>query len=477
MSAKEHSSHTPTTRNKALEINKDVAFYGSFAEIGAGQEVARHFFQAGLASQTVAKSMSAYDKSFSDAIYGKGTRFVSEDRLLQMLKHEFELLEERLVERKSNTGFFAFANTVATSSHEEIPSCHGWMGIRFQKRPGGPVNSAIIHVRMLDRLRLQQQEALGILGVNLIYSAYKHLDAGGPELVSSLLDNLSKDRIEVNFVRFSGPDAEHIDNRLMSLELVRNDMTRAVLFAPHGDTLSIADTLYKKSVVIQRGTFRPVTLTNEKILKAGFSQAQSELKIETKDLVVLMELTMTALRAGDINDGTIKGEVDKKDFLDRVDTLCALGHHVLISNFPLFSQVHVELRKFTSEYILMVIGGITLQGLFDQKFYNKFPGGIMAAYGHMFDQKTRLYVFPYKSGSTSLSAQTFTPEPSLHHLYQHLMANKIIVDMQHCEEETTGLRSDDVRKLLSAGNPKWEEMVPKTACELIKKRKLFGYKG
>ncbi len=464
--------HALTTRNKSLDINKDISFYGSFAEIGAGQEVARHFFQAGLASQTVAKSMSAYNKSFSDAIYGKGSRFVSEERLLKMLTHEYDLLEERLPERKDSTCFFSFANTVSTSSHEEVPSCHGWMGIRFQKRPGGPTNDIIIHVRMLDRLRLQQQDALGALGVNLIYSAYKYLDSGGPELVSSLLDNLSQDRIEVNFIRFSGPDSEHIDNRLMSLELVRHNMTRAVLFGPKGNTLSIADTLYKKNVLIQRGTFRPVTLTNEKILTNGIEHTKTDLNIKDNELVVLMELQMSQIRDQGQNDS-----VDKKDFLDRVDTLCALGHNVLISNFSLFAQLHIELRRFSDCHIVMVIGAITLQGLFDPQFYAKYQGGVMAAFGHMFDQKTRLYVFPYKSDKVCMTAHTFNPPATLGHLYRHLTENKFIVDMQNCDDVDTSLHSEAVRKLLSAGNPKWEELVPAPVRELIKKRKLFGYSG
>jgi hypothetical protein len=462
-----------TTRQKALEMNKDVGFYGSFAEIGAGQEVARHFFQAGLASQTVAKSMSAYDKAFSDAIYGKGSRFVSEERLIKMLAHEFDLLKERLPERAEKTCFFSFANTVATSSHEEVPSCHGWMGIRLQRRPGGPTNDMIIHVRMLDRLRLQQQEALGILGVNLLYSAYKFIDGGGPELVSSLLENLSRDRIEVNFVRISGPDCEHIDNRLLSLELVRNDMTRAVLFSPKGETLSISDTLYKKSVVILRGTFRPVTNTNEKILTSGIKQAKKDLGIKDNNMIVLLELTMSGLR--DLTQNS--NEVDKKDFLDRVDTLCSMGHNVLISNFPLFAQLQVELRHFTEEYILMTIGATTLNALFDTKHYTKFPGGIMAAFGHLFDKNSRVYVYPYKSETSCITGQSFNPDPSLAHFYRHLVENRFVVDMENCDDVDTSLTSDAVRKLLSASNPKWEDLVPPSVRDLIKKRKLFGFTG
>ena len=462
-----------TTRNKALAINKSANFYGTFAEIGAGQEVARHFFQAGLASQTIAKSMSAYDKSFSDSIYGKGSRFVSEERLLKMLSHEYELLEERLPERCDNTCFFVFANTVATSSHEEQPKCHGWMGIRFQERPGGPTNDIVLHVHMRDRLRLQQQEALGILGVNLIYAVRHFIATAGTELVSSLLDNLSTDRIEINFIRFSGPDVEHIDNRLMCLELVRQDLTRMTLFSPKGDVLAMEDALYKRPVLIQRGTFRPVTLTNEKILKNGLTQVERDFQVNRRDLVVMMELTMSQLQRGDANANA----VDKKDFLDRVDTLCALGHHVLISNFPLFAQLHREMRRLTDNIIGLVIGAITLDGLFDEHYYANYSGGILAAFGDLFDDKTRMFIYPYKTDDTCLTAATFVPKPHLVHLYKHLVENHLIADMHNCDEVDTSLQSEVVRKLLSAGNPKWEELVPSEVRDLIKKRKLFGYTG
>ncbi len=457
------------TRNKALAINKSGIFYGSFAEIGAGQEVARHFFQAGLASQTVAKSMSAYDKSFSDSIYGKGSRFVSQERLVKMLDHEYHLLPERLPEKAKTCSFFAFANTVATTSHEDLPSCHGWMGIRFQKRAGGPTNEIVIHVRMLDRLRLQQQEALGILGVNLVYAAFQHVESGGPELISSLLDSLSKDRIEINYIHVNGPDVEHIDNRLASLELVRQDITRTILFGPKGESLSLSDVLYKKNILVQRGKFRPLTITNETILENGIKQTENDLKINRGDLLVLMEMTMTQLKDG--------ADIDKKDFLDRVDTLCALGHHVLISHFSLFAQLHVELRRFTAEYINMVMGAASLSDLFKKDYYEKYSGGIMAAFGHLFDEKSRLYVFPYKTANACTTAASFSPPPEYAFLYKHLRENHLIEDMHGCDNVDTSLHSEAVRKLLSAGNPKWEELVPKAVRELIKKRKLFGYQG
>jgi hypothetical protein len=318
---------------------------------------------------------------------------------------------------------------------------------------------------MLDRLRLQQQDALGVLGVNLIYTAYKHLAHGGPEFVSSLLDNLTKDRIEVNFIRVSGPDTAHLDNRLLSLELVQNDMTRAVLFSPQGETLSMADTLYKKPVMIQRGTFRPITLTSEKIIEKGLSQAKTDLQISTQDLLVVMELSLSSLSD------------DKKDFLDRVDTLNALGHHVMVSNFSLYAQLHTELRRFTDNFIFMVIGANTLQGLLDSKFYVKYHGGLLAAFGHMMDDNTRIYVFPFKTESGSITAHSFAPPQKVAHLYRHLLDNGHVVDMRNCEDVDSSLHSEMIRKLLAAGDPKWQDLVPASTRELIKNRRLFGYKA
>jgi hypothetical protein len=459
-----------TTRNKALEINKSANFYGTFAEIGAGQEVARHFFQAGLASQTVAKSMSAYDKTFSDSIYGKGSRFVSEERLIKMLEHEFALLGERLPDKKTSTCFFAYASTVATSSHEEVPSCHGWMGIRFQKRADGPINDILIHVRMLDRLRLQQQDALGILGVNLIYAAFKHISDGGTDLITSFLDNLSTDRIEINFVRFSGPDVEHIDNRLMSLELVQQNITRCVMFNTKGEPLSAMDALYKKPVLVQRGTFRPVTIINSNILDSGVQHMSLQLKDKKSDLVVMSELTMAHLTAGG------SGTIDQRDFLDRVDTLSLLGHNVMVTNFPLFSQLHVELRKFTDNLIGIAMGALALPTLFNASYYAKYPGGLLGAFGDLLDDRTMILVFPYKTDKECMTAESYKPAPEIQHFYKHLMVNGRLIDMQNCDVTQTSLQSDEIRKLMSKGDPQWEKYVPAKVRDIIKKRKLFGVK-
>ena len=452
-----------STTKKALQVNLDDSIYGTFAEIGAGQEVARHFFQAGRASHTIAKSISAYDMTFSDAIYGKDKRYVCESRLLKMLDHEMSLLTERLgPKRGSNTRFFAFADTVAThSSEEESAKSHGWMGIRFQATPGGPLNDIILHVRLWDRFRLQQQEALGVLGVNLLHMAFFPPD-DPKKRVSMLLENLNTQRIEVNMIRFTGDNHQHLDNRLMSLELVKQGLTEAVMFGPKGEVQHVFDELYGKPLLVQRGTYRPVTNVNAEIMKLGQQQMQ------VSDPTLLFEITMSNLM--------VKGAVDAQDFLDRVDVLSTLGHRVLISNFDLFYQLKFFLRQATQEPIAIVLGASHLAKLFDESYYAKLRGGILEGFSRLFDQKTKLLVYPFKTENECRTAATFHPNPNLEHLYQYFRKNEQIVDMTQCDDVNTSLHSHDVRTLLQAGDSKWEALVPKAAKDLIKKRRLFGAK-
>lgn len=454
-----------TTRNKALAINQDKKFYGSFAEIGAGQEVARHFFQAGSASQTVAKSMSAYDKVFSDSIYGKGSRFVSEDRLLKMLDHEFKLLNDRLSDRQKSSHFFTFANTVATSSHEDNPTCHGWMGIRFQTSPGGKPNDLILHVRMRDRLRLQQQEALGILGVNLIYAAHSLLH-NGTELVSSLMDNLSTDRIEVEFIRYSGQDGKNLDNRILSLELVKQRFTYSVMFAPDGTPLCPSDYLYAKAILVQRGTFRPITNTNEQILERGLQHFKKDFNLKPSDTISFFEISMSSLAN--------EGKLDFNDFIERADTIGAIGQHTLISNFSLYSDLKEHLRRLTAEPIGLVMGALSLTGIFDEKFYREKKFGILGAMAQLFDDKTRIYIYPYRTNESCMTTKTFNPSKKIKNLYQHCLELGQIIDIENCDDVDTALDSETVRQLLATGDKKWEGLVPRAARDLIKKKKFFS---
>ncbi|MGE0762281.1 MAG: hypothetical protein AB7N80_03275 [Bdellovibrionales bacterium] len=454
---------------KALTINLDPHFYGTFAEIGAGQEVARYFFVAGKASQTIAKTISAYDMTFSDSIYGRTGRYVCEERVLRMLSHEFDLLKERLdTQRGAATRFFAMADTVATSSQGEPSSrCHGWMGVRFQLKPRGPSHDIILHVRLKDRARLQQQEALGILGVNMVALAHQ-LPLDRHEFLDRLTHGLNTSRLEINLLRVLGPDAQQIDNRLLNLEMVRRGIAEAVLFEPSGHISNPSDVLFKKSVLVQRGTFRPVTNVNVMLLERGLKQFKNEFKHQGEP-EVLFELTM--------NNLTSEGQLQESDFLDRVDTICALGHKVLLSNFNLFYQVKSFLRTYTDQPLALIVGAAHLEKLFATQYYDGLSGGILEGFSRLFDDKTRILVFPFKSQNLCQTAATFNPPGSLAHLYHYLMSQKLVVDILGCDDVDTTMHSKDVRTMLASGDKAWEKLVPAAARDLIRSRKMFGAKA
>ena len=455
---------------KALEINLDESIYGTFAEIGAGQEVARHFFQAGRASHTIAKSISAYDMTFSDEIYGKEGRYVCEARLEKMLDYEFSLLEERLTaKRGQKTRFFAFANTVATFSQDEGPiKSHGWMGIRYQTRPGGPANEIILHVKLWDRFRLQQQDALGALGVNLIHLAF-FPPGSARERIARLIESLSTRRVEVNLVRFRGPDLEFLDNRLMALELVKQRLTEAVLFDRTSQVQHVGDVLYGKPVLVQRGTYRPITQSNLEISNKVLAQFRRNPLCEQREPKVLFEITINSL-------GQEAGEVDDEDFLHRVDTLNAIGQEVIVSNFRLFYQMKSFLRQYTDRAIAVVVGASLLPKMFDETFYRELPGGILEGLSRLFDDKTRVFVFPMKDELSCATAGIYHPGRKLEHLYRHLFENGLIADILDCDELDTSVHSSDVRKMLDARDPRWKALVPPAVKDLIEQRQLFGYK-
>ncbi len=235
-----------SAKEKALKINLNQEIYGSFAEIGAGQETAGHFFKAGGASGTVAKTMSAYDMSFSDAIYGESGRYVCEERLLRMIEKEYGLLEKRLQSRASQTCFFAFANTVETTNFHKTNQGHGWLGIKFQLKPNSEPNECVIHIVLKDNESSWQQRSIGIIGVNLIYACI-YLNKEPENLIKTLLDGIVPGTVEVDMIRFNGPDLKHIDNRLMSLKLVKNGLTKTTMFGPDGKVLQPSEAIYQSS--------------------------------------------------------------------------------------------------------------------------------------------------------------------------------------------------------------------------------------
>jgi len=482
-----------TTNRKALTINLDEAKYGTFAEIGAGQEVARHFFQAGGAAGTVAKSISAYDMKFSDAIYGKSARYVSRERLALMLEHEYGLLLERLEAlRGERSAFFVFADTVAARNYKGTNECHGWMGIRFQAAAGTAPSDIILHVRMWDKENLLQQQALGIIGVNLIYGAFYYMN-DQEKFIRSLADNLGIERIEVDMINFGGPLFARVDNRLMSLKLVEYGLTNAVMFSAQGAVLQPSEVLYKKAILVERGSFRPVTLVNQDMLQCALAQFLQEPALEGVDVVVLMELTMHNLLAS--------GNLDHADFLARVDTLGATGTNVLISNYLEFYRLTGYFRRYSKELIGVAMGINNLLEVFNERYYENLEGGILESFGRLFRNATKLYIYPMRKGAFEryctghpgevssgaarpvsvlpqevfINATNLQVDLHLRNLYAHLLENHYLEGLVGFNAALSDIFSRDVLARIQQGQDGWEQMVPPKVAELIRQRRLFGW--
>ncbi len=460
---------TSTTIGKALFINQDPSIYGTFAEIGAGQEVARFFFQAGRASQTVAKTISAYDMIYSDEIYGKekNGRYVCESRLNKMLDKEFSLLQKRLAPvRADKTCFFAYANTVATSSEGGQRQCHGWMGIRFQAQPKGPANDIVIHMRLLDAFRLQQQEAIGILGVNLVASAFLSRSSQDT-LLTSLTDNLKAGRIAIDMIRLEGPEFAQIDQRALNIELVHRNLTEAVLFDEKAQIQTVSDYVFGKSIFVQRGAFKPLHRTNQEIIEHGFEQFTKEPFVKPESAKVILEMTLA------LEKSLEKGF--HKTFLDRIDTISSLGLPVFVSRFNLFFELKRFLRRFTQLPVGIAVSASYLENIFDGRHYQNLEGGLLEGLGKLFDEKTKLFVYPYKDQKVCLTTEQFRPEKEYLKIYQYFLERQQIVDIAGCDSVNDTIHSEDVKALIAKGDAAWEKLVPEQVAEAIKKKSLFGY--
>jgi len=454
---------------KALRINLDTRKYGTFAEIGAGQEVARWFFRVGGAAGTVAKTISAYDMAVSDAIYGPAQRYVSRQRLQAMLSYEFDLLLQRLDKpRGAETTFFTFANTVATHSFTHQEEGHGWLGMRFQAHPREAPSEIIIHVRLLDKENLREQEALGIIGLNLIHGAF-YLNDRPAELIGALMDDLTRERIEVDLIKFSGPRFAAVDNRLMCLQLVEQNLTDAAMFTAEGESVIPAEVLYKKPVLVERGSFRPVTFLMLELLERSLEQFEREPRVQGETPVVLMEMTLRNLLVGE--------RVDHRDFLDRVDTLSALGKTVLISNFRRYHRLVGYLSRYTQKMIGLPLGVTRLREVLDEKFYTDMPGGLLESLGMLFKNSAKVYVLPAleRPSGRLLTLENLEIPPNLRHLYAHLIENGYIEDVRHFNSDYLPIYAKDVLERIQAGDPSWEKLVPPPIVEVIKGKKLFGH--
>lgn len=462
----------PSIKSKALRINLNENIYGTFAEIGAGQETVRNFFRAGGASGTIAKTMSAYDKDFSDAIYGveEDGRYVTEARLLKMLSHEIDLIEERIIRQKHpNKLFFAFANTVATIDFAKQFKGHGWVGLRYQVDPKEAYNEILLHVRFHENDAQLQQITLGILGVNLIYGAYYKYDKP-KKLLRYLYDHIDKDKIEIDTINFSGPRFTEVDNRLMSLQLIKNGMTDAVMFGPDGHNMLPARVLYKKNILAFRGSFRPVTKVNIDMYKKAYEMFLQENRVEKERTEVIFEITLSSLRA--------EGEIDEEDFMDRAELLCSLGHTVMISSFQEYYKLVEYFARFTKMRMGLAMGVNNLVDIFDEKYYRHLSGGILEAFGKLFFKDLKVYLYPMKDSETGdyINSENLMVHPRMKELYKFFKYNGKVVDITQFDPSVLGIFSRDVLSKIAAGENGWEELLPAGIAELIKEKHLFNYK-
>ena len=457
---------------KALNINLHEHIYGTFSEIGAGQEVVRHFFRSGGASGTIAKAMSAYDMDVSDAIYGQEDdgRYVCESRLNKMINREYLLLEERLNRKKyPNKLFFSFANTITTTKYNDnFKPGHGWMGVRFQLNPKEAPSDVIIHIRLHEQEARLQQETVGILGVNLMYACFHHTNHT-EVFIQSLYDNLSRKQVEIDMVQMNGDKFKNIDNRLLSLLLVKHGMTEAVIFGPNGQNMQPSDLLYKKNILALRGSFRPVTKVNIDMIKNGLNEFVKEEKVQEENLQVLFEITLNNLKE--------EGNINEKDFLDRVNILCSIGQTVMISNYQRYYKLLDYFGRFTKERIGIILGLTNLQEIFEAQFYRHLNGGILEGVGKMFNRDIKVYVYPYKPDKKTpiKTSKNVNIQPRIKPLYDFFVFNKRIIDLSDYTEEYLSIFSTKVLQMIKENKLGWEKMVPTYVDNIIKENNLFGY--
>ena len=455
---------------KALTLNLDESTYGTIAEIGAGQEIARWFFRVGGAAGTIAKAMSAYSMKFSDAIYGTCKRYVSRERLRDMLDIEYKLVVERLDDSIGDKStFFAFSNTVAARSFTYKTDGHGWLGILFQRAPREEPSRIDIHVSLHGKQHIQDQETLGVLGVNLIYGAMR-LHDDPEELLKSLMDQLYPELLEVDMIEFSGPAFSQVDNRLMALRLVQHGLSNAAMFTADGHVAQIADALYKKAVLLERSRFRPPTKLTVELIDCAHKAFLFDTDVTPEEVLELSEMTLANLMEDD--------DIDVHDFLNRADILCALGKSVLISNYGEHFRLAQFLFRYTNKPIALAMGLPTLRELFNEKYYEKLPGGILESFGRLFKNDLRLYVCPEidMASQHKMGVEELAVEPHLRYLFAHLRENKYIRTLDTVKEEYLSIYSHEVLHNIKKGCHEWEDMVPEAVSAMIREKKLFDWK-
>lgn len=455
------NSRIKSTIEKALDINMDPLRYGSFAEIGAGQEVARQFFQAGKASQTIALTISAYDMTYSDIIYGKekSGRYVCESRVHKMLDREYAKLIDRLAPiRGAQTCFFAFADTVATASEGSKKNSHGWMGVKFQHKTNAPPSEIILHVRLLDKHRLQQQETLSVVGVNLLHSSfYSNHD---PNLfIDALFDQIKHGSIGVDAIHFKGDAFKNLNEIHLNLLMIEKGWSDAIYINEDGHVQNPSDALWAKNILIQRAFYNPVTNTHLDIAEKGQKHFAKEFGLKNTEVTTLFEFTL--------NNRLKNTKVPVEEAIKKVEMISSLKKPILVSNFALFYQLKEYLRVMTDKPLAMVIGASHLTKLLDEKFYYDLHGGLLEGMGKLLDTKTRLYIYPHKTAQLCLMTKNFNPENSMKHIYQHLIEHKLIQDIAGCDEIKEFIHSEDVLKLYKKKDTHWKKLVPESVQSIF----------
>lgn len=457
-----------TTEEKALKINLQSDIYGCFAEIGAGQEVAANFFKAGGSSGTIAYTQSAYDMKVSDSMYGATARYVCEERLVTMLETEYNTLVHRLPNKYKEARFFAFCNTVESLNYHKTNQGQGWVGCRFQLGLEGETNDVVLHIKMHDNSHKAQQEALGILGVNLIHACFFHHD-DLDEFLTNLTHRLPRDRMEIDMLRVSGPEFK-ADNRIIALNLVKRGITDATMFDISDHVLQPSTALYKKNILLMRGRFRPVTKVHIDMIEQGKKQFLEENDVDEENLCVVFELTL--------KDLTADGKISDKDFVDRAEILCRLGYTVMISNYLKHYKMVDYLASIARGKRMGVILGIyNLHTIFDERYYDNLPGGLLEAFGRGFGHNVKMFIYPAFNVDTGdlYDLTSIKIDPKLNGLLTYLIDNNKMDAIREFDRKILHILSDDVLAKINAGVSNWEDEVPEEVADAIKKHDLFGY--
>ncbi|PKG98786.1 nicotinate-nucleotide adenylyltransferase [Paraglaciecola sp. MB-3u-78] len=469
-----HSSvSSRSTTQKALRINLDEKKYGTIVEIGAGQEVARQFFLAGAAAGTIAKTMSAYDMKFSDAIYGvqEDGRYVSKARVNAMMEQEFDLVVDRVANiRSKSSRYFAYAATVSAKSFNHKNECHAWCGIRVQMYPGAKPSNITVHVRMLDDNAEAQQQALGVLGVNLIYGAYHYFE-NPKQIIDSLTDGMKADRIEIDSIDFEGPYFEDADNRIKNIHLIRSWKTRAVMFKPDGSVGIPAEMLYKKNILTIRGSFRPVTKLNVDMIEQGQNSFSELPEVDPSNTIAIAEISLNDAHGNDT-------KVPESDIVARVQLLNSLGYNVMVSDYTRYFSLRAYFRQFTQLQIGIVMGMVNVKQIFDEKFYRGVEGGILEGFGKLFPDNTRLFIYPEIDKDGQLTEFTDVKVPDhLRFLYRHLLENDFLHGIACSDPTLFNIYSRKILQQISSGHGDWQKDLPEGVAEEIIKNKFFGYRS